>query len=434
MTEAGAAAPVGIVGAGPGGLTAAAALKARGIPFEIVDAGRVIGGIWDVEREETPMYDSAHFISSRTLSGLPGFPMPQDYPDYPRHDRILAYVQAFARHHDLERHVTLGTRVTRAVPLADGGWRVALDDGSERTWGALVVATGVTWYPRIPNVPGHERFEGEQYHAFGYRSPDEFRGKRVLVVGGGNSGVDIACDAARSAERAFLSLRRGYHFCPKYVFGMPADVFAHGGPTLPVWLEERFLTFLLDRVLVGDLARFGLPKPDHPVLRSHPIMNTQVLHHLGHGDLHARPDVREIRARTVVFADGREDEVDLILWATGYERRFPFLEADALPGEGGSEVWLQLFHRRHATLAFMGLFETDGSGNGFLGSQADLVAAYLDARRSGSAAAERFDRSRGVERPDLTGGRRYVGSERHAWYVRGEAYDRALRRARRILG
>lgn len=424
--------PVGIVGAGPAGLCAAVALQARGIPFEIVDAGRQVGGIWDVDRAETPMYRSAHFISSKTVSGLPGFPMPDDYPDYPRHDQILRYIQAYADAHGLAERVRLETRVERAEPEEGGSWRVTLYTGEERHWGALVVATGVTWHPRLPEVPG--AFAGEQIHAFAYRSPERFRGKRVLVVGGGNSGCDIACDAARSAERAFLSVRRGYRFLPKYVFGVPSDVFAHGGPLLPAWLEEKVLGFLVDRVLVGDLTRYGLPRPDHAILRSHPVMNSQVLHHLGHGDLEARPDVRELRGRSVVFADGTEEEVDLIVWATGYERRFPFLEGSTLPGEGGEDLWLLTLHRRHATLAFPGLFETDGAAYGLFGLQAELVAAYLDARRSGSGRATTFDLARASRRPDLTGGRRYLDTPRHAWYVRGETYARALKRARGLLG
>lgn len=427
-------APVGIVGAGPAGLCAAAALQERGVPFQVVDAGRQVGGIWDVGRPETPMYQSAHFISSRTLSGLPGFPMPGDYPDYPRHDQILGYIQAFARARGLASDIELGVRVTTAepTPAADGHWRVRLDSGEERVWSALMVATGTTWHPRMPDVPG--AFGGEQFHAFHYVSSEQLRGKRVLVVGGGNSGVDIACDAARSASRAFLSLRRGYHFCPKYVFGKPADVFAHGGPALPAWLEEKVLTFLLDKVLVGDLTRFGLPRPDHAVLRSHPIMNTQVLHYLGHGDLEARPDVRELRDRSVVFADGREEEVDLIIWATGYERRFPFLTGDTLPGEGGGALYLKFLHRRHPTLAFMGLFETDGAAYGLFGQQADLVATYLEARERDPEGVAAFDRIRAAGGPELTGGRSYVASPRHAWYVRGDTYERALRKARRVLG
>ena len=424
---------VGIVGAGPAGLSAAVALKAQGIPFEIVDAGDGVGGIWDIHRAETPMYHAAHFISSRTQSGFRDFPMPADYPDYPRHDQILRYVRAYADHHDLTRHVRLGTRVERASPLADGGaWEVECDTGERRRWDALVVASGTTWEPNLPQVPG--AFDGEQMHSFAFRSGDVFQGKRVLVVGGGNSGADIACEAARRSERAFISLRRGYHFVPKYFFGKPADVFAHEGPRLPWRLEEIVFGFLVNKIMVGDLANYGLPRPDHPILRTHPIMNTQILHHLGHGDLEYRPDVKELRGRSVLFVDGRQEEVDLIVWATGYQRRFPFL--DERVGQGGEkklDLYLELFHRTHPGLFFMGIFETDGAAYELFGLQAEAVARYLAARRNAPEVVSRFDRARATARPDLHGGRPYLESLRHAYYVRGDVYTRALKDACRQL-
>lgn len=420
-----------IVGAGPAGLLQAAALKARHIPFEILDAGRAPGGIWDIDRPDTPMYESAHFISSRQLSEFPGFPMPDDYPAYPRHDRILRYIQAFARHHDLERHITFGVRVESARRRDGGGWIVTTNQGEARSYDALCVATGTTWFPRVPDVPG--QFDGEMYHSSRYRSPREFEGKRVLIVGGGNSAADIACDAARSAARAFISLRRGYHFIPKFIFGTPADVFSHNGPQLPRWLEERVFGFLINRILVGDLTRFGLPKPDHPILRSHPIMNTQILHHLGHGDLHARKDVQAFAGRTVRFEDGVTEEIDLVLWATGYDKRFPFLDEADLDRRGDAlDLYLNVFHRRYGDLFFVGLFETDGAAYGLFSQQADLIAAYLDTATLPQAKSA-LDGLRSTDRPDLRGGVRYIASPRHDYYVKGDVYAKTLTRIRALL-
>ncbi|MEO6222992.1 MAG: NAD(P)-binding domain-containing protein [Vicinamibacterales bacterium] len=420
-----------IVGAGPCGLLAGAALKKRGIPFEIVDAGRQSGGIWDIDREATPLYESAHFISSRTLSGFPGFPMPETYPDYPRHDLILEYIRSFSRHHDLERHITFGVRVSSTLRRPEGGWIISLSSGDERRCSALLVATGTTWQPHVPEVPGH--FDGEAYHSFYYRSPEEFEGKRVLIVGGGNSGADIACDAARTAKRAFISLRRGYYFIPKFIFGQPSDVFAHSGPRLPRWLEERAFGFLMNRVLVGNLTKFGLQKPDHPILRSHPILNTQILHHLGHGDVSARTDIKALDGRTVHFVDGTSEEIDLIVWATGYDKRFPFLPVGDLEEKAGAlDLYLNVFHRRHPDLFFIGLFETDGAAYGLAGQQAELIASYLDASLP-SETRDSFDRLRATERPDLRGGVQYIASARHNYYVKGDVYEKELRRAMRTL-
>ena len=255
-----------------------------------------------------------------------------------------------------------------------------------------------------------------------------------MIVGAGNAGCDIACDAAREAERAFLSVRRGYHFIPKYVFGKPADVFAHEGPPLPPRLEQWFFGVVL-RLLVGDLTRYGLPRPDHAVLASHPIMNTQVLHHVGHGDLAVKPDVAELAGDRVRFVDGSEERIDLVLLATGYERRFPFLrEEDLDHREGALDLYLNAFHRRLPTLVFLGLFETDGAAYGLFGLQADLVAGYLSDRAAGGTTHARFDGLRASDRPDLRGGRRYLPSARHAYYVKGDTYQRLLTRTRRRFG
>jgi thioredoxin reductase len=441
--------PVCVVGAGPAGLSAAVALQRRGIPFRVLDAGRRPGGIWDFEREDTPMYASAHFISSKTLSGFPDYPMPESYADYPRHDRIQDYIVAYARHHDLERQVTFGATVTSARPVDedDTAWEVAwrtADGGTEtEIFSALVLATGVTWHPRLPRIPGAEVGPAgpdrpEVRHSKTYRSPEEFRGRRVVIVGGGNSGVDIACDAARSADRALLSLRRGYHFVPKYVFGKPADVFARTGPHLPVWLEQRIFGFLIGRVLVGDLTRYGLPKPDHPILSSHPIMNTQVLHHLGHGDLLAKPDLTRIEGREAVFEDGSREEVDLVLLATGYRRAFPFLEIPAFgqlePDDrevAPDDLFLTLLHRRHPTLAFMGIFETDGAAYDLFARQAETVAGTLEALQG--RGADEIRETIADDTPDQRGGSRYIDSTRHDFYVTGRAYRRALRAFSRRL-
>jgi cation diffusion facilitator CzcD-associated flavoprotein CzcO len=210
-------------------------------------------------------------------------------------------------------------------------------------------------------------------------------------------------------------------------------VFAHQGPQLPRWLEERVFGFLMNRILVGNLTRYGLPKPDHAILRSHPILNTQILHHLGHGDIKARPDVRSLDGRTVHFTDGSSEDIDLIIWATGYDKHFPFLpEADLDRQHDALDLYLNVFHRRHPDLFFLGLFETGGAAYGLVGSQAELVASYLSDSLPGHT-RETFDQRRASDRPDLRGGVRYVASARHDYYVKGDTYEKALKVAARVL-
>lgn len=418
---------IAVVGAGPGGLCAARWLQDQGIAFDLLDRNPDVGGIWDIAFPGSPMYESAHFISSRTLSGFRDFPMPADYPDYPGHRQVLAYLRAYAGRHGLRAKAELGVAVRHARP--DGaGWSLELEGGETRFYAGVVAATGQQWLPKTPSVPG--RFEGQVYHSSLYRSPRQVEGRRVLVVGAGNSGCDIAVDASSLAAATFLSLRRGYWIVPKHVFGVPADVFGHRGPQLPYWLERPILERLL-RLVVGDVTRLGLPAPDHHLFQTHPILNSQILHALSHGDVAVRGDLRGLDGREAVFADGRREAVEVVIYATGYRRRIPILPDDVHQEGDTAPLFLNLFHRRHPGLFVVGFFETDGGAYPLLDLQCELVARVIRARREGRAAAFE-ERLRGAA-PDFSGGVRYLDVERMRTYVRTQPYARYLRRAIREL-
>jgi cation diffusion facilitator CzcD-associated flavoprotein CzcO len=303
-----------------------------------------VGGIWDIDAPGTPMYESAHFISSKTLSAFRDLPMPESYPDYPSHRQVLAYLRAYADRHGVRERTDFGVRREAGPAGRDGpGWIVRRVDGREPALRGVILATGLQWTPKRPELPG--RFDGEEIHSSDYRSPRQVQGRRALVVGGGNSGCDIAVDVSSAASRTCISLRRGYWFIPKHLFGMPADVFGHKGPQLPGWLEQPVFERML-RLLVGDVRRFGLPAPDHRLFETHPVLNTQILHALGHGDLSVKPDVRELAGDRVAFADGSEEPFDLIIYATGYRRVVPVLAPDIHREGDVSSLFLNLFHRR----------------------------------------------------------------------------------------
>ena len=174
-------------------------------------------------------------------------------------------------------------------------------------------------------------------------------------------------------------MRRGYHLVPKHIFGVPTDVFGHGGPRLPYRLKLKFFGGLV-RLLVGDLRRYGLQRPDHPIMASHPIMNTQLVHHLQHGEVTARPDIEHLNGDTVRFVDGSSERFDIIVWATGYETNIPFLAPRHLPfRDGVPDLFLRLMHRDYPDLFVAGLYEIDASVNPTLSLQGKLVAAALRA-------------------------------------------------------
>lgn len=419
-----------IVGAGPGGLALARTFKLLGIDFDCFERHSDVGGIWDADNPGSPMYDSAHFISSKTQSHYLGFPMLESYPDYPSGRQILSYMRSFARAFGLYEAITFNTAV-HSARFEEGGWTVTLSDGNIRRYRWLICANGTNWHPNLPEFEG--TFNGEVRHAVTYHSPDEFKGKRVLVIGAGNSGCDIACDAAQSAAAAFISLRRGYHFIPKHLFGKPADVFAHEGPHMPMWLTQIVFGWVL-RLLNGDLTRLGLPAPDHKVFASHPIVNSQLLHYLSHGDIKAKGDVARLDEDEVVFKDGSREEVDLVLCATGYRWDIPYVEEAEFSWKGGRpDLFMNLFSRENPQLFALGFMETNGGAYKLFDNMADLIARAILADRDEGGEAERFAGLARTSRPDLSGGVQYVGSDRHATYVNIDAYQKAMKGLRKSM-
>lgn len=418
-----------VIGAGPSGLAMAAAFRRSGVSYDHVERHSRVGGIWDLENPGTPMYESAHFISSRTMSGFPDFPMPETFPDYPRREQILEYLRSYAAHHELTPQIEFGAHVS-LVAVKDGRATVVIND-QPRVYRGVVCASGVNWDPVLPDVPG--TFTGEARHSQSYRSPQEFEGKRVLIVGLGNSGADIACDAARSAAQAVVSVRRGYYFIPKHIFGSPADVFAGTGPQLPLWLETPIFG-LLQRILIGNTERLGMPKPDHKILQSHPLMNDQLLHHLRHGDVSIKPALARFEGRNVVFADGSTMEVDLVLFATGYSRRIPYLDAGLVEGDWAASNLLTCFSASYPNLFTLGFAELNGALYPHVGRLAQLVAHVCHlSQREPQRVAEFLQWMQGAKL-ELSGGRTLIDTPRHAHYCDDHALRDALKRAFKRLG
>ncbi|MCK2035302.1 NAD(P)-binding domain-containing protein [Microbacterium sp. SSW1-49] len=421
--------PVCIIGAGPAGLAVARALTERGIDYVHLERHTSAGGAWDIDNPGGPMYESAHFISSRTVSGFSGYPMPDDYPDYPGHAQILRYLRAFADAYGLTPRIRFGTEV--AGIARDGAeWRVTTAAGEESLHQSVIVCTGSQWHPSIPEVPG--TFDGEIRHSQSFRSASEFAGRRVLIVGGGNSACDIACDAARTADAASISMRRGYWFIPKHVFGVPSDIVGGKGSFLPKRLERALLQPML-RLLVGDPTRLGLQKPDHKLFETHPVLNSQLLHYLQHGDITARPGIRHAAGRTVYFTDGTSDQFDLILMATGYRHRVPVAQ-EFFGDEQHPDLYLNFASREHSGLFGVGFIETNSGAYQLFDQQAHLIAAFLADGARGGAAASRFRQRIRTDDPDMSNGLRFDSSPRHRGYVDADAYAKYLRSLSRELG
>ena len=237
---------------------------------------------------------------------------------------LRQYFRDYADHFGLTDRFRFETRVTRLEPQG-GGWDLTSDgpEGEHTRWYAgVVLANGTLAEPNIPAFPG--TFSGELMHTSAYRSPAQLAGRRVLLIGAGNSGCDIAVDAVHHAASVDMSVRRGYYFVPRYLFGRPSDTLNQGRP-LPARIKQAVDSRVL-RAFTGDPVRFGFPKPDYRIYESHPIVNTMILNHLGQGDLRIRPDIDRFDGSTVRFRDGTADDYDLVLLATGYTLDYPFVD------------------------------------------------------------------------------------------------------------
>lgn len=422
-----------IVGAGTSGLAVAKSFKQAGIAFDCFEREDTLGGNWCYGKPASSVYRSTHLISSKKLTEYTDFPMPEGYPEYPSHRLVHEYLTSYARHFDLDKHIEYNTLVDSIERGAEGGWRVVLGNGQTRRYRGVVIANGHNWDPRWPDFAGH--FDGLQLHSSQYKTPDVLDGKRVLVVGAGNSGCDIAVESAANAAKTFHSMRRGYHYLPKFFRGMPVDAVGEWALRLrlPTWLRRRLAKRVMTLVN-GSPEVIGLPKPDHKLFETHPIINSQLAYHVGHGDITIKPDVAELEGDRVRFADGTIESVDVMVCATGFKITIPFIDRDELNWQGDRpELYLNVFHPQRDDLFVAGLIQPDSGQWGLVDCQAQLIAAYVKGLQRDSAAAGWFKELKARGQGKLNRGIQYVDSPRHLLEVEHFSYRKKLERLVRRL-
>ncbi|WP_375175035.1 flavin-containing monooxygenase [Pseudooceanicola sp.] len=419
-----------LIGAGPMGLAAAKLLKQHGIDFQGFELNSGVGGLWDIDGPRSTMYETAHLISSKRMTEFADFPMREEVAEYPSHRELKRYFEDFAAHFDLTRHYNFGAEVLRCEPLgaAGEGWRITWrDQDGEHTddFAGLLIANGTLSTPNMPTFKGD--FTGEMIHSSAYRHPNQFDGKRVLVIGAGNSGCDIAVDAIHHGTSCDLSMRRGYYFVPKYVFGKPADTLG-GAIKLPMALK-RIVDGAILKWFVGDPQKYGFPKPDYKLYESHPVVNSLVLYHAGHGDISIRPDIDRFEGRTVHFKDGSTGDYDMILVATGYKLDYPFIDDALLNWQGDApHLYLNCMHPERDDLFVLGMVEASGLGWQGRHEQAEMVVRYIKGLRNGTAEALELQKTKSDGFSRATGGMNYIDLPRMAYYVDKATYRKAVNR------
>jgi len=421
-----------VIGAGSSGIAAAKTLHERGFAFDCFEASDRVGGNWVYKNANgmSAAYRSLHINTSRERMEYPGFPMSEGYPDFPHHTHIAAYFEAYVDRYGFRDRITFRTRVERAEPEA-GGWHVTLDTGETRDYDVLLVANGHHWDARRPDpaFPGAERFEGVQMHSHEYLGddPELLRDKSVVVLGMGNSAMDIAVEASFSARATYLAARRGAWVIPKYLFGKPLDQYA-ASPKVPFAIRRKVMQTLL-RIQVGDMERYGLPAPDHAFGDAHPTISDDVLSRIAHGEIAPKPNIARLTERTVVFTDGSEVEADVVVYCTGYKVTFPFFDAGLISApDNDLPLFRRVFHPDRRCLFFIGLLQPLGAIMPLAQVQSEWVTDHLAGRYALPAPATlRADIE--AERERMF--RRYVRSERHTMQVDHDDYLAALGRERR---
>jgi hypothetical protein len=330
MTEAGQR--ICVIGAGAAGLEAVRVLRDAGHDVVALERTERVGGHWHTD------YEALHLITPRDVSGFDGVPMPADYPLFPSREQVIRYLDGFTDRFGLREHVRTGVEVVSVTSPDAGrsGWDVATADGTTERFDAVVVANGHHWDPALPAMAAE--FTGRSLHSSQYRTADDLVGERVLVVGAGNSGCDLAVDAVHARRQVSIAMRRGQVFQPKTFFGKGRNQLPLLA-RLPMWLAERVQRELV-RISVGSPADYpGLQEPVTRNLNQQPpVVNDLLLYWLQHGRIAARPGVTGVSGRTVSFADGSSGEFDTVLWATGFHVTLPFLTPDLLTWRSGAPL------------------------------------------------------------------------------------------------
>ncbi|MBS2019487.1 MAG: NAD(P)-binding domain-containing protein [Deltaproteobacteria bacterium] len=416
-----------IVGAGSSGIATVKAFADAKIDFDCFEKSDRVGGNWVYGNKNgmSAAYEGLYINTSRDRMQYADYPMPRTYPDFPHHSQIARYFDDYVDHFGLRPKVTFETGVVKAQLEGRGPsakWRVRTEGAvsSERTYDFLLVANGHHWDAMWPDppYPGAKEFQGRQLHSHDYRTKDELRGKRVLVVGMGNSAMDIAVESSECAAATFLSARRGVHVVPKYMFGKPLDQIVT--TTKLPWAVRRKMAETIHRITVGDMERYGLPKPDHRILDAHPTISGRILDRLTHGTIKPKPGLTKLGPTSVTFTDGTVEDVDVIVWATGYRVTFPFFEEDFVKARDNDlPLFFRVFHPDHPQLAFVGLLQPLGAIMPLAEAQSKWLAQYIRGEYVLPPASE-MRRRMEAERKRMFA--RYVPSKRHTMQVDFDDY------------
>ncbi len=365
-----------MIGAGPSGLAAAKNALQAGLSVTVFEQADQVGGNWlfNADTGHSSVYENTHIISSKAWSEYEDFPMPESYPDYPSHEQLQRYFAAYAEHFGVSEVIRFRHRVEQARPVERNRWSITFTNAEGQThtetFSHLMVCNGHHWDPKFPDYEGE--FTGTYIHSSRFKTvPEAWRDKKVVVIGAGNSACDVAVELARITRHVRLSMRSPQWFVPKFLFGKPVDTLASNF----LWAPRRFRQWVLKRLLLtiqGRHSAYGLPDPNWNPFESHPTLNQDLLPMIRHGRIQPRPAITRLDRDGVVFADGRREQADILIAATGFWVSFPFFDSELIDFRHALRVPLyrKMMHPDFPTVYFIGLFQPLGC----IGPLADFQA------------------------------------------------------------
>lgn len=429
-------APICVIGAGPAGLCALKALKEVGFAPIAFEMGTVVGGLWAINNDNGRggAYETLHINTSTKTTEFSDFPMRTDIGDFPGHEHMAAYFSAYAEQFNLSANIQFGKEVVKCSPRPDG-YRISVVDRKtgrkdERDFSALVIASGHHWSPHFPPRDSFASFEGKVLHAAEYRSarhPHDFSEQRVLVVGMGNSAMDIACELSQeqNAKSVSVAARRGAWVLPKYILGRPLDQ----GHFIPLWLPGKLRRRVVTKcfeLLHGSMPSHGLPEPDHLIGEAHPTVSSDFPGRVSGGHIQMRKGFESATGRTVTFHDGVREEYDAIIFCTGYNVEFPFFDRNHIAApDNRLPLFHRAFHLEHRRVFFVGLAQTIGALLPFAETQCRLIAAHLKGDYNLPEVTEMKETVLCEEREMKE---RFVQSQRHSMQVIPEEFQKKVAR------
>ncbi|XP_074641984.1 flavin-containing monooxygenase 5-like [Tubulanus polymorphus] len=370
---------IAIIGAGCSGLTAIKCCLDEGLEPVCFEMDDDIGGLWNYTDDTRPgqgsVYHSCIINTSKEMMAFSDFPVPSHFPPFMPHKYVLKYFRLYAKNFNLLQHIKFSCCVESVRPAADfaetGRWEVftrpaGFTDSNETSeiFDGVMICTGHHVYPHIPNLPGLNKFKGEVIHTHDYKRPESYSDKKVLIIGIGNSAVDVAVDLSRVCSKVYLSTRRGAWIVNRMgPWGIPADALANSRFmfSLPQnwlqWMVEKLANYRFDHETYGV-------KPSHRALEAHPTINDELPQRIMTGGVQVRTNVRTFTGDGVEFDDGTFKKIDAVVLATGYNYQFKFVDESILKiNRNDTSLFKYTFvpDLQHPTLAVIGLVQAIGA-------------------------------------------------------------------------